>query len=47
MKAISVRLADVEVAMLQDLKTRSKSFRNFDRWVASRIREAYAEISRD
>ncbi len=42
MKAITIRLPDVEAAMLQDLKKTNSEFRNLDIWLRLQIQEAYA-----
>ena len=46
MKTITIRLPDVEAAMLQHLKTRRKDFHDLDAWFALQIRDAYGEILR-
>ena len=41
MKTITIRLPDVEAAMLQHLKARRKDFRDLDAWLTLQIRDAY------
>ncbi|WP_413744952.1 hypothetical protein [Synechococcus sp. MIT S9451] len=40
-KTITVRLPDVEAAMLIELKRKNKSLRDFQRWVADKIKAEY------
>ena len=42
MKIITIRLSDVEAAMLKDLKKVKSEFRNLDVWLRLQIRDAYA-----
>ena len=46
MKTFVFRLPNVEAEMLQYLKSRNKEFRDFDGWLRSQIREAYAATLR-
>jgi hypothetical protein len=46
MKTITIRLPDVEAAMLQYLKARRKDFRDLDAWFALQIRDTYGETLR-
>ena len=42
MKTIPIRLPDLEVAMLEDIRRRSKSYRTIDDLLASLVRQEYA-----
>jgi hypothetical protein len=46
MKTITIRLPDVEAAMLQYLKARNKQFRDLDAWLSLQIRTAYEQAFR-
>jgi len=46
MKTITIRLPDVEAAMLQYLKSKRKDFRDLDAWFALQIRDAYEKSLR-
>ena len=41
MKTVTIRIPAVEAAMLQDLKVRTKEFRDLEAWFVSKVREAY------
>ena len=41
MKTITIRLPDVEAAMLVELQKKSKIFRNLDGWMVQQIRQDY------
>ena len=45
MKTITIRLTDVEVAMLIELKRKNKSLRDLQRWVADKIKAEYRSNS--
>ena len=38
MKTITIRFTDLEAAMLIELKRKNKSLRDFQRWVADKLR---------
>lgn len=41
MKTITIRLPDVEAAMLDELVKRSQRFHSVQDWIVARIRDAY------
>jgi len=44
MKTITIRLPDVEAAMLEDLRKRSKPFASLDKCLARIIRDEYKAV---
>ena len=47
MKTITIRLPDVEAAMLMEVKKRSKLFKELDIFVAQAIRKEYQSLSKE
>jgi len=45
MKTITIRLPDVEAAMLVEMQKRNKVFRSLQALVASQIRQEYVKLS--
>ena len=46
MKTITIRLPDVEAAMLVEVQKKNKAFRDPQRFVLEQIRDAYAKSPR-
>jgi len=44
MKTITIRLPDVEAAMLAKLKNRNSGFRDMDKAFAQMVRKAYLQL---
>jgi len=42
-KTITIRLPDVEAAMLMELQKKCKTCRNLDGWMVQQIRQEYAK----
>lgn len=47
MKTITIRLPDVEAAMLTDLQKRNKAFKDLQLLLIQQIRQEYQKISGD
>lgn len=47
MKTITIRLPDVEAAMLLEVQKRNKDFRDISGLVSSRIGEEYSKLFKD
>ena len=45
MKIITIRLPDVEAAMLAEVQKRNKAFRDLERLISREIRKEYQKIS--
>ena len=47
MKTITIRLPDVDAAMLVEVQKRNKIFRNLQGLLVSQIQQEYARLSKD
>jgi hypothetical protein len=45
MKTITIRLPDVEAAMLVELQSKKKQFKDLDLWFAREIRSEYRRLA--
>ena len=47
MKTITIRLPNVEAAMLVEMQKRSKDFRNLQEWFAEQIKTKHANMQKN
>jgi len=45
MKTITIRLYDVEAAMLAEVQKRNRNYRDIHAWMLHQIRQEYQELS--
>ena len=45
MKTITIRLPDVEAAMLAEVQKRNRDYRNIQAWMLQQIRQEYQKLS--
>jgi hypothetical protein len=45
MKTITIRLPDVEAAMLTEVQKRNRDYRNIQAWMLQQIRQEYQKLS--